>query len=102
MKRGPIQRNKQINGQVGEVESPKKMQGEYLLLKFISYLQSDTITVFEASLCRSNAVVQISQNLTHMNFTIGERPKPSYMSGLANIGAGLNFVNLEYHQSVAE
>ena len=37
-----------------------------------------------------------------MNLHIGEGPKSSYMSGLADTGSGLNFVNIEYHQSVAE
>ena len=44
----------------------------------------------------------MSQQLAHMNFPIVEGPKSSYMYGLANTGAGLNLVNLEYHQSVSE
>ena len=50
----------------------------------------------------SNVVLKMSQQLTHMNLTIVEGPKSSYMYGLANKGAGLNLVNLEYQQSVAE
>ena len=42
------------------------------------------------------------QQLKHLNFTIGEVPKSSYTSGLADTGAGLNLVNLDYHQSVVE
>ena len=42
------------------------------------------------------------QELPYMNFPIGEGPKLSYMSGLADTGADLNLVNLDYHQSVAE
>ena len=53
-------------------------------------------------MCISNGVLQMSQQLPHLNFPIGEGQKSSYMSGLANKGAGLNLVNLEYHQSVAE
>ena len=34
-----------------------------------------------------------------MKFLIGEGKKSSYVSVLANTGAGLNLVNLEYHQS---
>ena len=37
-----------------------------------------------------------------MNFPIGEGPKSSYMSSLDDTGAGLNLVNIEYHQSFAE
>ena len=44
----------------------------------------------------------MSQHLPHLNFLIGERPKSSHVFGLSNKGAGLNLVNLEYHQSVAE
>ena len=44
----------------------------------------------------------MSQQLSNLNFPIGEGPKSSYSSGLADTGAGLNLVNLEYHQSVAE
>ena len=83
-------------------EAPKKMQEEYLQLHFIPYIQSDRVPVFEASLRRSNLVVQISQQLPHLNLPIGEVPKLSYMSSLADIGAGLNLGNIEYHQSIAE
>ena len=38
----------------------------------------------------------------HMKLHIGEGPKSSYMSGLADTGAWLNLENLKYHQSVAE
>ena len=44
----------------------------------------------------------MSQQLPHMNFPIGEVPKPSYMSSLADTEARLNFGNIDYHQSVAE
>ena len=47
-------------------------------------------------------MVQISQKMAHLKLPVGEGPKPSYMYGLANKGAGLNLVNLEYQQSVAE
>ena len=47
-------------------------------------------------------VVQISQQLLHLNFPIGEGEKTSYMSGLADTGAGLNCGNIEDHQSVTE
>ena len=51
---------------------------------------------------RSNTVGQMYQQLPHMNFPIFERSTLSYMSGLADIVAGSNLGNLEYHQSVAE
>ena len=73
--RGNIQRNEQIHSQVGVVESPKKMQRKYLQLHFIPYMQSDRIPVLEASLPISNAVVQMSQQLPHLNFPIGEVKK---------------------------
>ena len=47
-------------------------------------------------------MVQTSQQLVHLKFPIGEGQKSSYMSGLANTGASLNLINLEYHQSLAE
>ena len=75
---------------------------QYLQLNFIPSLQSDIIPVSGASLHRSNGVVQLSHQLPHMNFPIGEGNKSSYMSGLADTGAGLNLVNIEYYQSVAE
>ena len=40
--------------------------------------------------------------MPHLNFSIGEDPKSSYMSSLSDIGSGLNLGNLEYHQSVPE
>ena len=46
--------------------------------------------------------VKITQKLLHLNLPIGEGPKSSYMSGLANKVSGLNLINLEYHQSVLE
>ena len=42
------------------------------------------------------------QELPYMNFPIGEGPKSSYMSGLADTGADLNLVNLEYQQAVTD
>ena len=51
---------------------------------------------------RSNAVVQMSQKLPHLNFPIREGQKSSYMYGLDYTGDGLNLENLEYHQSTAE
>ena len=42
------------------------------------------------------------QQFLHLNLPIREVPKSSYMSGLADTGAGLNLGNFEYHQSVAE
>ena len=44
----------------------------------------------------------MSQNLPHLNSPIVKGPKSSYMSGFADIGAGLNLVHLEFHQSVVE
>ena len=44
----------------------------------------------------------MSQHLPHLNFPIIEVPKSSYMSGLDDTGAGLNLVNIEYHQSVVD
>ena len=61
-------------------------------------MQSDSIPVFESSMRRSNVVVQISQQLSYMNFPIGEGKKSSHMSGLADTGAGLDLVNIYYHQ----
>ena len=42
------------------------------------------------------------QQLLHFKLPIGEGQKPSYMSGLDDTRSGLNLVNIEYHQSVAE
>ena len=42
------------------------------------------------------------QQFPHLNLPIGEGPKPSYMSGLADTGSGLNLENHGYNQSVAE
>ena len=78
------------------------MQEEYLQLQFIPSLQSYMIPVFYSSLPRSNAAVQMSQKLPHLNFPIGEGPKSSNIYGLANTGDGFNLGNLEYRQSVAE
>ena len=47
-------------------------------------------------------VVRLSQNLPHLNFIIGDVYGLYNMFFLDNIGAGLNLVNLEYHQSVVE
>ena len=44
----------------------------------------------------------MSKQLPHIKFAILEGPKSSYMYGLDNTGAGLNLINIEYHQSVAE
>ena len=44
----------------------------------------------------------MSQQLPHMNFLIGEKPKPLYMFGLSNTGDRLNMGNMDYHQSFAE
>ena len=44
----------------------------------------------------------MSQQFPHLNFPIGEGTKPSYMSGLYDTGAGLNYGNIDYHHSVAE
>ena len=70
-------------------EAPNNTKEEYLHLNFIPSLHIDRIPVFEAYLHRSNAVVKISQQLPHLNFHIGEEPKSSHMSGLADTGAGL-------------
>ena len=42
------------------------------------------------------------QQFPHLNFPIGEGKKPSYMSGLYDTGAELNYGNIDYHHSVAE
>ena len=65
-------------------------------------MHSYRIPLFEASLRRSNAVVKMYQQFPHLKLPIEERPKQSYMSGLADIGDGLNLRNMEYHQSAAE
>ena len=44
----------------------------------------------------------MSQEFLHTNLLIGEVTKSSYMFGLADTGSGLNLVNLDCHQSVAE
>ena len=44
----------------------------------------------------------MSQELPHITYPIGEGPKSSYMSVLADTGDGLNLGNLEYQQSVSE
>ena len=77
------------------LEAPNNKKKEYLQLHFIPYLQSDTIAVFEASIRRSNVVVQMYQQLLYLKLPIGEGPKSSYMSGLDDTGAGLNLGNLE-------
>ena len=42
------------------------------------------------------------QNFPYLKSPILERPKSYYMFVLDNTGAGLNFINLDYYQSVAE
>ena len=71
----PSKIRNQIHGQVSVTESSKKTHEEYLQLHFILSLQSDRILVFETSIRRSNVVVQMSHNLPHLNFTIGEGPR---------------------------
>ena len=44
----------------------------------------------------------MSQQLPYIKLPIGEGPKPSYMSGLANTGYRLDLVHLDFRQSVAE
>ena len=73
--RGSVKTSNQIHSQARVAEFPKNMQEEYLQLHFIPYLYSDRIPVFEASLCRSNAAVKMSQQLPHLNFPIWEGPK---------------------------
>ena len=41
------------------------------------------------------------QQFPHLDLPIGEGPKSFYMFSLADTGAGLNSVNMDYHQSVA-
>ena len=65
-------------------------------------MKSERIPLFEASLQILNVVAQMYQELPYMNFPIGEGPKSSYMSGLADTGSDLNLVNLEYQQAVAD
>ena len=69
--RGHIQSNDQSHGQVGVAKAPNNMEDEYLQLHVFPSIQSERIPVFEESLRRSNAVVQISQQLPHINFPIG-------------------------------
>ena len=87
---------------MGLAEAPNNMKEEYLQLPFIPSLQSEGIPVFEAYLRRSNTVVQMSQQLPQLNFTIVEGKKSSYMYGLNDTGAWLNLGNIEYHRLVAE
>ena len=42
------------------------------------------------------------QKLPHLKLPIGYGPNSSHISFLADTVARLNFVNIEYHQSVAE
>ena len=100
--RGHIQSYDQPHSQVGVSEALNNTNEEYLQLHFIPSLHSERILVFETYLHRSNVMVQISHQLPHLNFPIGEGPKLSYMYSLNDTGAGLNLVNLDYHQSVAE
>ena len=51
---------------------------------------------------RSNAVMQMPQQLPHLNYPIGEGPKSPYMSVLADTCSGLNLGKIEYHQSAEE
>ena len=73
--RGNIQSNDQPHSQVGVAESHNNTKDEYLQLQFIPSLQSERIPVFDASIRRSNAVVQMSQQLPHLKLPIGEGPK---------------------------
>ena len=83
-KRGHIQSNNQNYIHVGVAEAPNNTKEEYLQLHFIPSLQSERIPVFDESLRRSNAVVQMYQQLPHLKFLTGEGTKSSYMSGLAD------------------
>ena len=74
---------------MGVAEAPNNNKGKYLQLHFIPSLQSERIPVFEVSLRRSTAVIQMYQHLLHINFPIGEGPKSSHMSGLADTGSVL-------------
>ena len=71
-------------------EAPKNTQEKYLQLHFISSIKSERIPVFEEYLCRSNAVVIMSEKLPHTDLPIGEGPILSNMFVLADTGAGLN------------
>ena len=68
IKIGHVQSNYQPHSQVSLAEAPNSMKEEYLQLRFIPSLQSERIPVFEASVRRSNVVVQMSQQLTPLNF----------------------------------
>ena len=59
MARGTAKNGDLNNDQVSVTEAPGNTQEEYLQLNFISSLQSERVIVFEASLRRSNAVVQM-------------------------------------------
>ena len=83
-------------------EASNTTQEEYTKLYLISYLQSEIIPSFEASLRRSNVVAQMSQQLPYINLQIGEGQISPNMFGLNYTGSGLSLVNLDYHQSVSE
>ena len=70
MARVSSQNMEKINSWVIVEEASKKTQKEYTQLRFIPSLQSDIILVFVAPLRRSNVVVQMYQQLPHMNFSI--------------------------------
>ena len=83
-------------------KATKKKQEEHLQQHFIPSLQIDRIPVFEASIRRSNVVLQMNHQFTYLNLPIEEGHKSPYMSGLDETGAGSNLGNIEYHHSVAE
>ena len=60
--KGQEKLHKEVKKQYSKVsvkESPKNTQEEYIQLHVISYLQSESILVLEASLCISNMMVQM-------------------------------------------
>ena len=64
-KKGTSKSSNQFHGKLNREEAQIKMQEGYLELEFIPSIQSDRITLFEASLRRSNEVVTFSEGGTY-------------------------------------
>ena len=65
-------------------------------------MMSEIISLVEASRLMLNEVVKTSQQLPHLNFSIGQVHGLYNMFSLEDTRAGLNLVDLEYHQYVAD
>ena len=87
----------QINGPLKVEEASKRTQEEYPQQYFIPYLELDKITINGAYLHRLNTVVQMYQQMPHMNLPIGYVPRSSRIFVLYDTRAGLNLVNPYYH-----